>query len=86
MTWDSGTSQDVRYHTFSLQTQSEFTENSDIANWGDWYFATADNDTVRTVRYPPQRSTRKELMPIYRSPGRPGPTLIYAGSLLGNKD
>ena len=75
----------MRSHTFSLQTQSEFTENSDIANWGDWYFAIADSDNVRTVSHPLQTSTRIELMSIYRSPGQLGPMLIYAGSLLGNR-
>jgi hypothetical protein len=36
----------VKYHKFWRQNQQEFSEDSDQAAWGSWYYATENNDGV----------------------------------------
>lgn len=45
--WDYGTSDGVAYHSFNRQTQTEITESNNMANWGTFYWSTADVDGVR---------------------------------------
>ncbi|RAH45891.1 glutaminase GtaA [Aspergillus brunneoviolaceus CBS 621.78] len=46
-TWDYGTtSNNVAYHKVSRQTQLAFSETSDQADWGEWYWATDENESM----------------------------------------
>jgi hypothetical protein len=45
--WDYGvTSDDVAYHKVARQTQLEFSESSDQADWGNWYYSTKNRDNL----------------------------------------
>ncbi|PYH47798.1 glutaminase GtaA [Aspergillus saccharolyticus JOP 1030-1] len=46
-TWDYGTtSNNVAYHKVSRQTELAFSETSDQADWGEWYWATDESDSM----------------------------------------
>jgi len=40
--WSHGTAGTASYHKFQRSTQQEFTEHSDRAEWGNWYFTTTE--------------------------------------------
>lgn len=44
--WNHGTSNNVAYHTFNLQSQTTFQESGNQANWGNWYFSTSSGNGV----------------------------------------
>lgn len=45
--WDFNyTSDDIAYHRVYRQTQLEFSETSDQADWGYWYFATERSESL----------------------------------------
>jgi hypothetical protein len=63
--WESGTSQgnngDVLYHKFYRETQQEFHENNDQASWGNWYYATGQDDGL-TFQAGPHTDTRQQYI------------------------
>lgn len=44
--WDFETSNGVAYHKIVQAQPAIFSESHEQANWGNWYFATADGDGV----------------------------------------
>ncbi|KAF2126519.1 glutaminase GtaA [Dothidotthia symphoricarpi CBS 119687] len=44
--WESGVADDLTYHKVWKQNQQLFSESSDRAEWGNFYYATDLNDTV----------------------------------------
>lgn len=46
LVWSHGTSDGITYHSFNLTNQQVFTEISEQAAWGNWYFSTAESDGV----------------------------------------
>jgi hypothetical protein len=44
--WSYGTANDTAYHRFARQTQAAFSEQGDQAEWGDWYYAASDTDSL----------------------------------------
>lgn len=47
--WDYGTADGVAYHNIYRQTQTEMTESNQQANWGNWYWSTAEADGVSSI-------------------------------------
>ncbi|CAK7211354.1 hypothetical protein SCUCBS95973_001084 [Sporothrix curviconia] len=43
ISWSNGLNDGVAYHKFALAQPSIFSEESDMARWGDWYFGTTAN-------------------------------------------
>ncbi|CAN8106452.1 unnamed protein product [Discula destructiva] len=46
LVWSHGSSNGVAYHTFNLTQQLVFTEISQQAAWGTWFFSTSDADDL----------------------------------------
>ncbi|PHH67709.1 hypothetical protein CDD80_590 [Ophiocordyceps camponoti-rufipedis] len=46
--WESGTRDNVRYHKFHRKDQQVFKDINEIASWGNWYWATGNQDGVTT--------------------------------------
>ena len=44
ISWDYETSGDVAYHNVHRQTQLEFTDENDHAEWGEWYYGVKGSD------------------------------------------
>jgi hypothetical protein len=44
--WSYDTANDTAYHRFARQTQAAFSEQGDQAEWGDWYYAASDIDSL----------------------------------------
>ncbi len=40
--WESVAKDGVRYHKFWRKEQQKFTEQNEVAAWGNWYWATGD--------------------------------------------
>lgn len=55
ITWDYGSQDGVAYHTFQRQDQKEISEQKDMADWGTFYWSTADgkgvSHPIRHVNY-----------------------------------
>ncbi|KND88319.1 hypothetical protein TOPH_06998 [Tolypocladium ophioglossoides CBS 100239] len=47
--WETNSKDGIRYHKFYRQNQQPFTEASEVASWGHWYWATGDK--VRGLSY-----------------------------------
>lgn len=54
--WETVSRNDIRYHTFHRRDQQPFKEANEIALWGNWYWATRE-DEVR----PRARLSRRPL-------------------------
>ena len=44
--WDYGVTGDVAYHKIARQTQAEFTELNDQAEWGSWYWSASQSSNL----------------------------------------
>jgi hypothetical protein len=44
--WSYGTTGNTAYHRFARQTQAAFSEQGDQAEWGDWYYAASNDDSL----------------------------------------
>lgn len=47
MNWSQGTSNGTIYHKFARSQQVQYSESSDQADWGNWYWATGQTPGVR---------------------------------------
>lgn len=63
--WSQGTARgatgDVSYHKFWRQLQQEYSEDSDQAAWGNWYYATENGKDV-TYQSGGHNTVRKEFV------------------------
>lgn len=44
--WSYGTSDNTAYHRFARQVPADFSEQGDQAEWGDWFYAASDADSL----------------------------------------
>ncbi|POR32405.1 Uncharacterized protein TPAR_07390 [Tolypocladium paradoxum] len=63
--WESDSKDGIRYHKFYRQDQRPFSESNEIANWGNWYWATSDK--VRGASY--QIGSHNEVRDQFMSKG-----------------
>ncbi|CAK7201673.1 hypothetical protein SEUCBS139899_004382 [Sporothrix eucalyptigena] len=60
--WSNGLNDGVAYHKFALSQPTVFSEESDMAKWGDWYFATDANSGVTYRTGYPDTDTRTQFI------------------------